>query len=237
MDCVTRVGVIGGGAAARAFATACARAGADVVTAGPTAGRAELAQMADRELVLEVAGRIPAGPELYAALDSVVTDQDAVFAPSTDTLPLVQLCRATRRPGRVVGLRFIDGLTAELTSSLLTERSTTDEVEAFLGVLGTRVERAVDPTACGVNSALLPHLLAAIRMYDTGLLAADVDRTMRLFAVHPTGPLRLVDRIGLDVVAATAKALHGTVPPTLTRLIAAGRHFHDLTARGVRAVA
>jgi 3-hydroxybutyryl-CoA dehydrogenase len=56
---------------------------------------------------------------------------------------------------------------------------------------------------------------------------------MRLGARHPTGPLALLDLIGLDVSAAIGRAIGEPIPPDLEALIAqgalgrkSGRGFH-----------
>ncbi|MFC9360104.1 3-hydroxyacyl-CoA dehydrogenase family protein [Rhodococcus sp. NPDC057014] len=60
-----------------------------------------------------------------------------------------------------------------------------------------------------VNALLIPYLLNAIRMVESGATTAtDVDNAMRLRCAHPMGPLALADLIGLDTVASIAESLH-----------------------------
>ncbi|CAM5316047.1 3-hydroxybutyryl-CoA dehydrogenase [Streptomyces hirsutus] len=81
-----------------------------------------------------------------------------------------------------------------------------------------------------VNGLLIPYLLGAIRMVESGQVTADVvDQGMTLGCGHPVGPLRLADLIGLDVVKSVADALHQEFaeplyapPPMLLRLVEAG---------------
>lgn len=55
-----------------------------------------------------------------------------------------------------------------------------------------------------------PYLLAAIRMLESGMAAAeDIDNAMVLGSGHPLGPLRLSDLIGLDTITAIARSMHG----------------------------
>lgn len=81
-----------------------------------------------------------------------------------------------------------------------------------------------------VNALLIPCLLAAIRMTESGFAtAADIDTGMELGCAHPMGPLRLADLIGLDTVASIAESLYDEfkeplyAPPLLLqRMVAAG---------------
>lgn len=81
-----------------------------------------------------------------------------------------------------------------------------------------------------VNSLLVPYILAAIRMLDSGFASAeDIDNGMVLGCAHPMGPLRLADLIGLDTVQAIAEAMYHELkeplyspPPLLMRMVDAG---------------
>ncbi|MGH3154385.1 MAG: 3-hydroxyacyl-CoA dehydrogenase family protein [Streptosporangiaceae bacterium] len=81
-----------------------------------------------------------------------------------------------------------------------------------------------------VNALLIPYLLAAIRMLESGFASAeDIDTGMVLGCGHPMGPLRLADLIGLDTVTAVARSLQEEFaeppyapPPLLLRLVDAG---------------
>lgn len=82
-----------------------------------------------------------------------------------------------------------------------------------------------------VNALLVPYLLSAIRMTESGFASAsaDVDRGMELGCAHPMGPLRLADLIGLDTVASIIGSLYDEFkeplyapPPLLLRMVEAG---------------
>ncbi len=60
-----------------------------------------------------------------------------------------------------------------------------------------------------VNALLIPFILSAIRMYESGFASAeDIDRGLVLGAAHPQGPLALADLIGLDTTKAVAESLY-----------------------------
>jgi DNA-binding transcriptional LysR family regulator len=82
-----------------------------------------------------------------------------------------------------------------------------------------------------VNALLIPYLLAAIRMVETGFATAeDVDVAMVAGCAHPMGPLALTDLIGLDTTAAVANSMYAEFkeplyapPPLLLRMVEGGR--------------
>ena len=135
----------------------------------------------------------------------------------------------------------------EIVESLFTEPAVTQLAERFLTVtLGKQVIRAKDRAGFVVNALLIPYLLSAIRMLESGFASAtDIDKAMVLGCNHPMGPLALVDFIGLDVINATAEALHAefrepsySPPPLLMRMVdagltgkKAGRGFHDYSTK------
>jgi 3-hydroxybutyryl-CoA dehydrogenase len=81
-----------------------------------------------------------------------------------------------------------------------------------------------------VNALLIPYLLSAIRMYESGFASReDIDRGMVLGCAHPMGPLRLSDLIGLDTLLAVSESLHeefrdpsSVSPALLNRMVEAG---------------
>ena len=61
----------------------------------------------------------------------------------------------------------------------------------------------------GGERALIPFILSAVRMYESGFASAeDIDRGLVLGAAHPQGPLALADLIGLDTTKAVAESLY-----------------------------
>jgi hypothetical protein len=60
--------------------------------------------------------------------------------------------------------------------------------------LGTAVIRAQDRAGSIVNALLVPYLLPAVRMVESGFATAeDIDAGMVSGCAHPMGPLRLCD--------------------------------------------
>jgi 3-hydroxybutyryl-CoA dehydrogenase len=214
-----------------------------------------LAEFADRELVIEaVTEHAEAKSGVLAALDAVLAGREAILATNTSSIPIMRLAMATSRAPQVIGIHFFNPVPVlnlvELIPCLLTSEETCWRAEAFITVtLGKTAIRCLDRAGFVVNALLIPYLLAAIRMLESGSASAeDIDTGMVLGYGHPMGPLRLADLIGLDTVAAVARSMQEEFaepryapPPLLLRMVDAemlgkktGRGFYDYTeqARG-----
>jgi 3-hydroxybutyryl-CoA dehydrogenase len=208
--------------------------------------------MADRQLVVEAVIEDEAlKTEAFAALDKVVTDSRAILASNTSSIPIMKLGMATQRPEQVVGIHFFNPVPVlrlvELVTSLLTSPETTDRSNDFAAnVLHKRVVRSQDRAGFIVNALLVPYILSAIRMMESGFASAeDIDTGMVEGCNHPMGPLRLADLIGLDTCQAVAESLYTEFkeplyasPPLLSRMVEAGllgrkagRGFYDYSGK------
>ncbi|MFE0254044.1 3-hydroxybutyryl-CoA dehydrogenase [Streptomyces sp. NPDC059010] len=196
----------------------------------------EIEALHDRDLVIEaVAEDERLKVDVFSRLDSVITDDRTILATNTSSIPVIRLAAATTRPDRVVGVHFFNPVPVlrlvELVPSLLTSPTTTERAERFVtGTLGKEVVRTRDKAGFVVNALLVPYLLAAIRMVESGSATVeDVDRGMVLGCAHPLGPLALTDLIGLDTTRAIAESLYAefrepqySPPPLLSRMVEAG---------------
>jgi 3-hydroxybutyryl-CoA dehydrogenase len=210
----------------------------------------DMADLADRQLVVEaVVEDEGLKTDVFAMLDKVVDDPQAILASNTSSIPIMKLGMATERPEYVIGIHFFNPVPVlrlvELVSSLLTSPETTDRADAFAcDVLGKRVIKSQDRAGFIVNALLIPYLLSAIRMLESGFASADdIDHGMVEGCNHPMGPLRLTDLIGLDTTMAVAESMYAEFkeplyapPPLLSRMVEAGllgrkagRGFYDYT--------
>ncbi|RNL70476.1 3-hydroxybutyryl-CoA dehydrogenase [Streptomyces sp. I6] len=197
----------------------------------------DLGEFADRDLVIEaVVENEQVKSEIFQVLDQVVTSRDAILASNTSSIPLVKLAVATSRPDQVVGIHFFNPAPVqrlvELIPALTTSEETIKRSEAVVEqVLGKHAIRAQDRSGFVVNALLIPYLLSAIRMFESGIASReDIDNGMELGCAHPMGPLKLSDLIGLDTVASVADSMYAefkeplyAAPPLLQRMVDAGR--------------
>ena len=195
----------------------------------------ELDALADCDLIVEaVAEHEPTKIDIFGRLDSLCKPS-AVLASNTSSIPIMKLARATKREAQVIGIHFFNPVPVlplvELVTSLLTSPQTASDMEQFATErLNKTVIRSRDRAGFIVNALLIPYILAAIRMLESGFATADdIDTGMVKGCAHPMGPLRLADLIGLDTVRAVAESLYDefkeqlyTPPSLLLRMVEAG---------------
>lgn len=212
----------------------------------------DIADLADRQLVVEAVVEDEAlKTTIFKSLDKVITDDNAILATNTSSIPVMKLGMATQRPSQVIGIHFFNPVPVlrlvELVASLLTSEDTINSSTAFAEVaLHKRVIRSKDRAGFIVNALLIPYILSAVRMLESGYASAeDIDLGMVEGCAHPMGPLRLADLIGLDTTSAVAESLYTefkeplyAAPPLLSRMVdagllgrKAGRGFYDYSKK------
>lgn len=196
---------------------------------------ADLAELSDRQLVFEA---VPEEPQTKAAVLAhigSVLPEGAIIGTNTSSMPITRLSRATKRPERALGVHFFNPVPVqplvEIIPSLLTDGAVVDAVASFVGdQLGKATIYCKDRAGFLVSALLIPYLLSAVRMYESGFGTAEaIDTGMEKGCAHPMGPLRLCDLIGLDVVKAIADTMYEEFkeplygpPPLLARMVDAG---------------
>ncbi len=192
--------------------------------------------LAQCEMVIEaVAEDEDTKVEVFRKLDEVMLDPQAILATNTSSIPIIKLAMVTKRPEQVIGMHFFNPVPVlklvEVISSLLTSADTTARVREYASEsLGKRVITSKDRAGFVVNALLIPYLLSAVRMLESGFASAeDIDTGMVVGCAHPLGPLALTDLIGLDTTLAVAESLyeefkepHLAPPPLLSRMTQAG---------------
>ena len=172
--------------------------------------------------------------ELFLELDRLLPDA-TFLATNTSSVPIMKLAADTSRPERVLGLHFFNPVPVlalvEVVRSIMTSEDTLAVARAFATEqLGKETIESQDRAGFVVNALLIPYLLSAIRMYESGFASReDIDRGMVLGCAHPMGPLALADLIGLDTLRAVAASLYeefrdpsSVAPPLLQRMVEAG---------------
>ena len=212
----------------------------------------DLGDFADRQLVIEaVIEEETLKTDVFRTLDRVVESPDAILASNTSSIPIMKLGIATERPEHVVGIHFFNPVPVlklvELVTSLMTSNDTIARSQSFAeDALHKIVIRSQDRAGFVVNALLIPYILSAIRMMESGFATAeDIDNGMVEGCNHPMGPLALADLIGLDTTQAVAESMYSEFkeplyasPAMLSRMVEAGllgrkagRGFYDYSAR------
>ncbi|MEO6463410.1 MAG: 3-hydroxybutyryl-CoA dehydrogenase [Candidatus Eisenbacteria bacterium] len=215
---------------------------------GRIQGTTKLADLADCDLVIEAAvENLAAKHAAFAELDAVC-GPEAIFASNTSSLSITAMAAKTRRPSRFVGLHFFNPVPlmklVEVVRTPMSDASVLADVQAFAQGLPKVVVAAQDTPGFVVNRLLVPFLLDAIRVLESGIATReDIDAGMVLGCGHPMGPLTLLDFVGLDTTLYIADIMFDEFkeprfapPPLLKRMVLAGWHgkksgrgFYDYT--------
>ncbi|MDP6804048.1 MAG: 3-hydroxybutyryl-CoA dehydrogenase [Rhodospirillales bacterium] len=186
--------------------------------------------------------------QVYAALCPLLRE-DAILATNTSSISITRLAAQTDRPGRFLGMHFMNPVPmmvlVELIRGIATEPEIFDAVRELTQALGKKSVSAEDFPAFIVNRILLPMINEAVyTLYEGVGTVAAIDEAMRLGANHPMGPLELADFIGLDTCLAVISQLHDGLAdskyrpcPLLVKYVEAGwlgkkagRGFYDYSS-------
>ena len=182
---------------------------------------------------------------LFARLDEI-TPPDAILSSNTSSISITVLGAATKRPGLVLGMHFMNPVPLMTLVELIRGQATTDEAmdqaRALVTRLGKTGVEAADYPGFIANRILMPMINEAAFAVMEGVGTAEaIDTVMKLGMNHPMGPLTLADFIGLDVCVAILDVLHEGLGdpkyracPLLRRMVAAG-HLGRKTGRGFHA--
>jgi 3-hydroxybutyryl-CoA dehydrogenase len=182
------------------------------------------------EAIVEVES---AKQEVFRELDRVLPDA-RFLATNTSSVPIMKLAAQTADPHRVLGLHFFNPVPVmklvEVVRSIMTSDEVLAEAKGFVRELGKECVDSQDRAGFIVNALLVPYILSAIRMYESGFASKeDIDGGMVLGCAHPMGPLALADLVGLDTLLFVAGSLHdefrdaaSVPPPLLNRMVEAG---------------
>lgn len=157
---------------------------------------------------------------------------DAIIATNTSSLSVDEMAAVLERPGRFAGMHFFNPVhrmpLVEVIQGAGTDPDTVETLAALAVRLGKVPVVTRDAPGFLVNRILGPYLIEAGHLLDEGLDAALVDRAWKRFGV-PMGPYRLMDEVGIDIVAhagaAMAEAFGERMAPAaaLTALAGSGR--------------
>jgi 3-hydroxybutyryl-CoA dehydrogenase len=198
-------------------------------------GTTRLEELKACDLVVEViTENQPAKNELFARLDTICPPH-AILASNTSSCNVTGMAAATKRPGQVVGLHFFNPVPlmklVEVVQTILTSDATVTTAREWVQAVGKTPVKTKDSTAFIVNRLLVPYLLDAIRLYESGLASLeDIDTAMKLGCGYPMGPFTLLDLVGLDTTMYVAEVMFEEFrearyapPPLLKRMVMAGR--------------
>jgi 3-hydroxybutyryl-CoA dehydrogenase len=138
---------------------------------------------------------------------------DALIATNTSSISITRLASATDRPGKFIGMHFMNPVPAmslvELIRGIATDEETFAATRELAVKLGKTPVAAEDFPAFIVNRILLPMINEAVYTLYEGVGSVEaIDTAMKLGANHPMGPLELADFIGLDTCLSVMQVLY-----------------------------
>jgi 3-hydroxybutyryl-CoA dehydrogenase len=138
---------------------------------------------------------------------------ETLIATNTSSISVTRLASVTDRPGKFMGMHFMNPVPmmdlVELIRGIATEDETFSEIRELTISLGKQPANAEDFPAFIVNRILLPMINEAIYTLYEGVGGVEaIDTAMRLGANHPMGPLQLADFIGLDTCLSIMQVLY-----------------------------
>ena len=169
-----------------------------------------------------------------------------ILTSNTSSISITRLASRTDRPERFMGFHFMNPVPVmqlvELIRGIATDEPTYRTLLGVVERLGKTPASAEDFPAFIVNRILMPMINEAVyTLYEGVGSVQSIDRSLKLGANHPMGPLELADFIGLDTCLAIMNVLHDGLAdtkyrpcPLLTKYVEAGwlgrktqRGFYD----------
>ena len=169
--------------------------------------------------------------KLYRELEPRMAE-NAILASNTSSIPLEELASGLENPQRFLGLHFFNPVArmqlVEVVRPDHVATQTLDRAIAFVGRINRLPVTVSSSPGSLVNRVLMPYLLEAIMLLDTGVAPEVIDRAAEDFGM-PMGPVELADQVGLDICLAVAEMLGERletplppIPEWLRQRVAAG---------------
>jgi len=150
--------------------------------------------------------------KIFRALDEVCPPS-AILATNTSSIPIGRIAAQTSRPGKVIGMHFMNPVPVMKLVEVIRGLATSDETFKTTWELcekfGKTPAEASDFPGFIANRILLPMINEAVFCLYHGVGTAEaIDTVMKLGMNHPMGPLALADLIGLDTCLAIMETLY-----------------------------
>lgn len=141
------------------------------------------------------------------------TKPDAILASNTSSISITKIAAATARPGKVIGMHFMNPVPIMKLVEIIRGYNTTDQVTKQIMDLSVQLGKVPvevnDYPGFVANRILMPMINEAIYSLFEGVGGVnEIDTVMKLGMAHPMGPLQLADFIGLDVCLSILRVLH-----------------------------
>lgn len=174
---------------------------------------ADLQMAKSVDLVIEAATeRVEIKKSIFKQLDEI-TSPETILATNTSSLPITDIAAVTSRPGKVIGMHFMNPVPVMKLVEIIRGLATTQETYDAIYQLTTQLKKVPvevnDFPGFVSNRILMPMINEAIfTLYEGVATKEAIDEVMKLGMNHPMGPLTLADFIGLDTCLYIMETLH-----------------------------
>jgi 3-hydroxybutyryl-CoA dehydrogenase len=171
--------------------------------------------------------------KIFQEIDAYAPE-NAILATNTSSISITKIAAVTKRPGKVIGMHFMNPVPVMKLVEVINGYATTAEVSKTIVALSKQLGKipaeANDYPGFVANRILMPMINEAIySLYEGVAGVEEIDTIMKLGMAHPMGPLQLADFIGLDVCYSILNVLHEGFGnpkyapcPLLTNMVTAG---------------
>ncbi len=173
----------------------------------------DLSEFSSCDLIIEAATeKEQIKKKIFSDLKPFIKE-NSILATNTSSISVTRLAAGTKKPENFMGLHFMNPAPlmnlVELVRGIATSEKTYRALDDFVIKLGKSSSVSEDFPAFIVNRVLMPMINEAIySLYEGVGNVENIDKSMRLGANHPMGPLELADFIGLDTCLAIMNVLH-----------------------------
>lgn len=137
----------------------------------------------------------------------------AILASNTSSISITKIASVTKRPGKVIGMHFMNPVPVmklvEIINGFSTDANVTTTMVELSKQLGKVPCVVNDYPGFIANKILMPMINEAVYSLYEGIAGVEaIDTIMKLGMAHPMGPLQLADFIGLDVCYSILNVLY-----------------------------
>lgn len=171
---------------------------------GRIKGSTNLKDASSADLVVEaVLEDFAVKTKVFKELDGLL-GSDAILSTNTSSISITALAAQTSRPGKFIGMHFMNPVPVMKLVEIIRGLATTDETTAVVVDLSKKLDKIPvevnDYPGFVSNRVLMPMINEAVYCLMEGVATAEaIDNVMKLGMNHPLGPLALADLIGLDI--------------------------------------
>ncbi len=150
--------------------------------------------------------------DIFEKLDKIC-DPGVILSSNTSSISITKIAAWTDRPGKVIGMHFMNPVPMMKLVEVIRGIDTTDDtcstVFDLAEDLGKTPVEVNDYPGFISNRILMPMINEAVYALMEGVAEPEaIDTVMKLGANHPMGPLELADLIGLDTCLSIMEVLY-----------------------------